>query len=557
MTGTTTSAVNRPPASGDLPPTSVPGPAFNAAGYLVDRRVALGDGDRTALLCEGSATSYADLAALTARVAAALLALGARREERVMFVSADRVELAAGILGAMRAGMVAVPVNTMLTAAELGFMLADSGARLLVCSEEFADAAAQALPASDLVTHLVVIGAARPPVPQSVTLLGWEDALAEAGPSPDGAPAAEPVAAGDDASALWLYTSGTTGSPKAAMHRHANIRIVCETYGSQVLGITRDDRCLSVAKLFFAYGIGNSLFFPLSVGASAILVPQRPTPALVGERARTDRPTIFFAVPAFFAGMLAAEVPAEDLAGVRIATSAGEALPAALQRRWTERFGADILDGLGSTEALHIFLSNAPGDIGPGTSGRPVPGYQVEVRDEDGLPVPAGTPGMLFVRGASIATGYWRRTDVTRAVFRGEWLATGDTYVQDGDGRFSCLGRASDMIKAGGIWVSPAEVESRLLEHPAVAESAVVAGVDADGLERPVACVVLRPGSAATQDELVEFCRAGLAHFKAPRAVLVLDALPRTATGKLQRFKVREYVSGHNPLTGAAAEPAP
>jgi benzoate-CoA ligase family protein len=337
------------------------------------------------------------------------------------------------------------------------------------------------------------------------------------------------------------------------MHRHGAIRDVYETYGRQVLGIRPDDRCLSVARLFFAYGIGNSLFFPLSVGAMAILEPRRPTPATVAERARADQPTIFYAVPAFFAGMLAADLPADTMSSVRVATSAGEALPAPLQKRWTARFGAEILDGLGSTEALHIFVSNALGDIGPGTSGRPVPGYQVEIRDETGAPVAPGTPGTLFVRGESIATGYWCRTATTRAVFQGEWLATGETYVQDADGRYLCLGRSSDMIKSAGIWVSPGEVEARLLEHPDVAEAAVVGGVDADGLERPVACVVLTPGAAATEADLIEFCRAGIAHFKAPRAVLVVDGLPRTATGKLQRFKVRSDVAARGPV--GAVEP--
>jgi benzoate-CoA ligase family protein len=522
---------------------------FNAAAYLVDRQVEAGAGSRVALRCEGRDTTYAELAGLTARVAAGLAALGVRREERVMMVMADTVELAAGILGTIRGGAVAVPVNTMLTAADLGPLLADSGARVLVASPEFVANAVAALPAGDAVTQLVVTGDPRPAgleVPAGVTVMGWDELLAQGdAATPGGAPVA---ATSPDASALWLYTSGTTGVPKAAMHRHANIRHVAETYGRQVLGIRPDDRALSVAKLFFAYGIGNSLFFPLSVGACAVLEPRRPTPAVIAERVAADAPTVFHAVPAFFAGMLGADLPADLLAGVRIATSAGEALPPALQQRWTARFGVDILDGLGSTEALHIFVSNAPGDIGPGTSGRPVPGYQVEVRDEDGSVVPVGTPGTLFVRGASIATGYWCRTETTRAVFQGEWLATGDTYVQGEDGRYTCLGRSGDMLKAGGIWVSPGEVEARLLEHPEVLEAAVVGGTDADGLERPVAAVVLQAGSGVTGDDLVGFCRQTLAHFKAPRAVLIVDALPRTATGKLQRFKVRALVTDQDPL---------
>ncbi len=540
---------------------------FNATDYLVDRHVRAGDGGRVAIRCDGRDVTYGELAELSAAVAAAFAALGVRREERVMLVMSDTVELVAAILGAMRAGMIAVPVNTMLGSTDLALPLADSRARMVVATSEFADAAAGALAVSDAVTHLVVVGDARPTVPDGVTLIGWADALAgvsvAAGAGADStagagaAAAGQPVAdTGDDSPALWLYTSGTTGRPKAAMHRHANIRHVCVTYAQQVLGIRPDDRCLSVAKLFFAYGIGNSLFFPLSVGATTILEPRRPTPAVVAERAAADRPTLFFGVPAFFAAMLRADLPHDTLAGVRLAASAGEALPAPLQLRWTGHFGVDILDGLGSTEALHIFVSNAPGDIGPGTSGRPVPGYDVEIRDDSGAVVVPGKPGTLFVRGESVATGYWCRTATSRAVFQGEWLATGDTYVQGHDGRYTCLGRSGDILKSGGIWVSPGEVEARLLEHPDVVESAVVAATDAHGLERPVAFVVLRDGAtlvnagaAGAQDVLVAFCRDGLAHFKAPRAVVVVDNLPRTATGKLQRFKVRELTTTLNPLS--------
>jgi benzoate-CoA ligase family protein len=515
------------------------GVAFNAADYLVDRHVRAGGGDRVALRCNGSDLSYAGLAELVARVSAGLTRLGARPEERVLMSMADSPELLAGILGAFRGGLVAVPVNTMLTGKDLTELLDDCRARVMLASSEFADAAVEAVAAAPGVTHLVVAGGAAERVAgqvrAGVQVVGWPELLT--GLTPDDGPLADTL---EDSPALWLYTSGTTGLPKAAMHRHANIRAVCETYGAQVLGIRPGDRCLSVAKLFFAYGLGNSALFPLSVGATTILEPRRATPDVIAERAAADAPTLFFGVPAFFAGMLSSGVPADALATVRLATSAGEALPAALQQRWTERFGPAILDGLGSTEALHIFLSNAPDDIGPGTSGRPVPGYQVQIRDETGQPVPAGVPGSLFVRGESIAVGYWCRTATTRQVFQGEWLATGDTYVQDEDGRYACLGRASDMIKAAGIWVSPAEVEGRLLEHADVLEAAVVAVPDGDGLDRPVAAVVLRAEATVSPVDLVEHCRAGLAHFKAPRAVLVVPSLPRTATGKLQRFRVRE-----------------
>jgi benzoate-CoA ligase family protein len=521
---------------------------FNAATYLVDRHVDAGRGDRTAVRHQGRDISYASLRDDTARVAAALVRLGVHRDERVMCCMADSPELLTTILAAFRSGRVAVPVSTMLTGKELGFVLADSGARVLVCTPEFADAAAEAVAQAPEVTHLVVVGDAEPQVPERVTRVGWDEALD--GLTPDDGTVADTI---DDTPALWLYTSGTTGRPKAAMHRHANIRHVCETYGSQVLGIRPDDRCLSVAKLFFAYGLGNSALFPLSAGATTVLEPRRPTPEVMAERVRADQPTLFFGVPTFYAGMLAADLPGDLMAPVRLATSAGEALPASLQQRWQDHFGVTILDGLGSTEALHIFLSNRPDDIGPGTSGFPVPGYEVQIRDENGAECPPGETGTLFVKGESIATGYWCRTEVTRQVFQGDWLATGDTYVRDEAGRYTCLGRSNDMLKSGGIWVSPSEVESRLLEHEDVVEAAVVGVPDRAGLDKPVAYVVLGDGATVTPEDLVGFCREGLAHFKAPRQVVGIDALPRTATGKLQRFRVRQMAAEAGLAESAAA----
>ncbi|HUR76145.1 MAG TPA: benzoate-CoA ligase family protein, partial [Sporichthya sp.] len=330
------------------------------------------------------------------------------------------------------------------------------------------------------------------------------------------------------------------GIPKAAMHRHGSIRFVAEHYGQQVLGITPEDRCFSVAKLFFAYGLGNSALFPLSVGATTVLDPVRPTPASVAQRIAEDKPTLFYGVPTFYAGVLAADLPADTFAGVRLATSAGEALPAELYRRFTERFGVDILDGIGSTEALHIFLSNYPGEVRPGTTGRAVPGYELRLVDDEGAEVPAGTPGNLQLRGGSLTTGYWCRTETTRNAFVGEWMRTGDTYVASEDGYYTCLGRSNDMIKAGGIWVSPAEVEACLLKHPSVAQAAVVAVPDETGLDKPVACVVAAPGQTIDAGALIEACRAELAAFKRPRTVLEFETLPTTATGKLRRFAVRD-----------------
>jgi benzoate-CoA ligase family protein len=323
------------------------------------------------------------------------------------------------------------------------------------------------------------------------------------------------------------------------MHRHGSIQYTCETYGTQVLAITAEDRCLSAAKAFFAYGLGNSLLFPLSVGAAAVLEPAPSRPDLLVERVQKYGATLFFAGPTFFANMLRAELPADALAGVRLAVSAGEALPAALYQRWTARFGVDIIDGIGMTEMLHIFLSNRAGQVRPGTTGVAVPGYDLRVLGEDGREVERGTPGTLFVRGASTATGYWSRYDASRQVFQGEWLRTGDTYVQDADGYYTCLGRTGDMLKASGIWVSPAEVEARLLAHEAVAQAVVVAAYDGDGLEKPVAYVVLRAGQTVSEDDLVAFCRDGLPSFKRPRRVVFVDAYPTTATGKIRRVELR------------------
>jgi benzoate-CoA ligase family protein len=346
-----------------------------------------------------------------------------------------------------------------------------------------------------------------------------------------------------DSPAFWLYTSGTTGRSKAAMHRHGSIQVVCETYGAQVLGIRPDDRCLSMAKGFFAYGLGNSLLFPLSVGATAILEPAPARADLASERALEFGATLFFAGPTFFANMLRGNLPAGALAGVRLAASASEVLPVALYERWTSHFGIDILDGIGMTEMLHIFLSNVEGKVRPGSTGVAVPGYDLKILDDDGVAVAPGTSGTLHVRGASAATGYWSRYDASRQTFQGEWLRTGDTYVQDADGYYVCLGRTSDMLKVSGIWVSPTEVEERLLAHQAVSQVIVVAGKDSDGLERPVAYVMLQPGGTATEDELIEFCKVALPTFKRPRRVIFTDAYPTTSTGKVRRVELRQMAT--------------
>ncbi len=468
-------------------------------------------------------------------MSASLRRIGLQPEQRVLMLMADTPQFVVMYLAAMRMGAIPVPVSTMLKADGVAELLADSRARFLAVTREFAETAAAAAAAAAAPELTAML--ADEPLPLSPVPVHLFSDLA-AGPPGD-----EVYPTTADSPAFWLYTSGTTGRPKAAMHRHASIQVVCETYGTQVLGIHRDDRCLSAAKAFFAYGLGNSLLFPLSAGASAVLVPGPARPDLIADAAQKYGATLFFAGPTFFSNMLRAGLPADALAGVRLAASAGEALPASLYTRWTSHFGADILDGIGMTEVLHIFLSNRPGQVRAGTTGMAVPGYDLRVLDETGHEVPPGTPGTLFVRGDSTATGYWSRYDTSRQVFQGEWLRTGDTYVRDADGYYTCLGRTSDMLKASGIWVSPAEVEAQLLAHPAVAQAVVVAAPDSEGLEKPVAYVILEPGQTATEDELVEFCRQALPSFKRPRKVVFVGGYPTTATGKIRRVELRRMAA--------------
>ncbi len=520
---------------------------FNVCEYLLDRRLAAGDGQRTALTGPAGEVTYAELHDRVCRTAAGLRAVGLQPEQRLLMVMADSPQFAVVYLAAMRVGAVPVPVSTMLNATGIAELLRDSRARFLAITHEFASAAeSAAAEASELAGIL-----ADSPLSASTRPVHLLDDLAAFDPD-------ESVYdTSGDSPAFWLYTSGTTGTPKAAMHRHASVQVVCETYGARVLGIQPDDRCLSAAKAFFAYGLGNSLLFPMSAGAASILNPVPSRPDVMAEAAVKYGATLFFAGPTFFANMLRAGMPSDALAGVRLAASAGEALPAQLYERWTGHFGIDVLDGIGMTEMLHIFLSNRPGEVRAGTTGVAVPGYHLKLIDEDtGAEVTEpGTPATLFVRGDSAATGYWSRYAASRLVFQGEWLRTGDTYVRDADGYYACLGRTGDMIKASGIWVSPMEVEARLLAHQSVAQAVVVGAADADGLEKPVAYVVLAAGQQATEAELIEFCRDGLPSFKRPRAVVFTDGFPTTATGKVRRVELRKMAASvlrPEPPTGPA-----
>ncbi|GIH20487.1 benzoate-CoA ligase family protein [Rugosimonospora africana] len=523
---------------------------FNASEYLLDRRVQAGDGERLALTGPGGDVTYSQLLERVRRAAAALVDLGLQAEQRIVMFMADSPEFVTVYLAAMRIGAVPVPVSTMLYADGLAELLRDSRARLLALTPGFAEVGYAAASQAPELRGILVSGSG----PLSEHSRSRSLAGASTGPRGSDGPvpvhnlddvcaAAEPLSTVyptiEDSPAFWLYTSGTTGTPKGAMHRHGSVRVVCETYGAQVLGIRPDDRTISAAKAFFAYGLGNSLLFPLAVGATAILEPAPSRPDTIAARAAECGATLFFAGPTFFAGMLRADLKRDALGGVRLAASAGEALPAALYRRWTEHFGVDILDGIGMTEMLHIFLSNREGQVRPGTTGVAVPGYDLRIVGENGRDLPDGEPGTLLVRGASTATGYWERYDASRLVFQGEWLRTGDTYVRDADGYYACLGRTGDMLKAGGIWVSPAEVETCLLAHDAVAQAVVVAATDPDGLEKPVAFVVRNAGHDVGERELIEFCQRRLPSFKRPRRISFVSSYPTTATGKVRRVELR------------------
>jgi benzoate-CoA ligase family protein len=514
---------------------------FNATDYLVDRHLRAGGGARTAVIAPERTLSYADLSQEVHRVAAGLHELGVRPEERVLMCMADDVELFIAILATMYLGSVAVPASTMLTGPELHKLVVDSRARTLLASTDFADIVLTAVEDAADVGHVVCTGE-NAPSPSHVDGHTWTQLRDVASTAAD----LPCYASWADSPALWLYTSGTTGAPKAAMHRHADIRLVAENFGQQVLGIAAGDRCLSVAKLFFAYGIGNSMFFPLSVGATSVLEPTRPDPHTFARRAMTHQPTLLFGTPSFWGPLLVSDVPDDAFSSVRQGVSAGEALPPRMFHGMLERFGVEVLDGIGSTELLHIFISNRPGRVHPGSSGHPVPGYDVEIRDEHGRVIQEeDQPGELYVRGASAATGYWCRAEVSRQVFLGDWMRTGDTYVRNSDGTYTCLGRTNDMLKAGGIWVTPSEVEDRLLEHPDIAEAVVVGVPDADGLDKPVACLVPIPGRHVNAEDIIQWCRDGLAAFKRPRAVFELAELPKTATGKIRRNVLREHAKAH------------
>ncbi len=506
--------------------------AYNAVTYLLDRNVAEGRGAKVVFSDPQADITYAGLQTQTRRLANVLKRLGVRREERVAMVMLDTIDFPIVFLGAIRAGIVPVPLNTLLTSEQYAYVLADCRARVLFVSEALWPAVRNILQLLPDLVHVVVSGT------DAFGHTRLADELAQEADQFDTA------ATHPDEPAFWLYSSGSTGMPKGVRHLHSSLEATAQTYARQVLGIRENDVGLSAAKLFFAYGLGNALTFPMSVGASTILNPERPTPAVMFDLIRRHDPSIFFGVPTLFAAMLNddANKDAARTKRLRVCTSAGEALPELVGQSWKTRFGVDILDGVGSTELLHIFLSNAPGDVKYGTSGRPVPGYAVRLVNDAGQDVADGDVGELIVNAPSAGEGYWNQRVKSRGTFEGHWTRTGDKYIRDAEGRYTYCGRADDMFKVSGIWVSPFEVESALISHPAVLEAAVVPSADPEGLLKPKAFVVLRAGTetAGLHETLKEHVKQKIGPWKYPRWVEVVESLPKTATGKIQRFKLRD-----------------
>jgi benzoate-CoA ligase len=520
------------------------GTTFNFSEYLID--VNANRSDKIAYIDDDGSMSYGEFAQKIAQFGTSLLKSGIKREERILLLMQDCNDWPITFLGSMYSGIVPVAVNTLLTARDYAYMLAHSRSQVVVITSALIPVLIEALTIADqenghevlevIVSHATMESRrlfidAQP----DIEWIEIDDFLNEAGTI---VPAAKTH---PDDPGFWLYSSGSTGKPKGTLHTHANPYWTAELYGKAVLDLQESDICFSAAKLFFAYGLGNALSFPLSVGATIILMAERATPTACFKRFTELKPTVFFGAPTGYGGMLASpELPSKDQVTFRMCSSAGEALPQDLGERWTNQFGCQIIDGLGSTEMLHIFISNYPSDVRYGTSGKPVQGYQVELRGENGEPVPTGEIGDLYVKGPSAALMYWNNRTKSRETFQGEWTKSGDKYVCDQDGYYTYSGRNDDMIKVSGIYVSPFEVEGTLVQHPAVLETAVIGTLDSEGLVKTKAFVVLKSGQQVTSEELQFFVKDKLAPFKYPRIIEFVTELPKTATGKIQRFKLRE-----------------
>jgi benzoate-CoA ligase family protein len=509
---------------------------YNLADHFVERHIQKRRGDRTAIIAGDRRLTYREIAEQIGRVGNGLLRLGLQEEQRVLLVLPDIPEFVAAYFGAMKIGAVPVPTSTALRAGDYAYFLQESRARIAIVHSTLLAEFGPVLSGQRYCRNVIVCGdPAKGHIP-------WDQFLESSSPECEAAPVCK-----DDA-AFWLWTSGSTGRPKAAVHSHQDWVYCCEYYARGVLDIRADDVTFSSSKLFHAYGLGNGLMFPFHVGAAAILYPGKPAAKAILELAEANRPTLFFSVPTLYAAMLeeSGQGAGYDLRSIRLAVSAAEPLPADIFRRWKQRFGVEILDGIGSTEVLHIYLSARAGQVRPGSTGQAVPGYELALIDDAGQPVAPGAIGDLMVSGPSIAQCYWNRRALSAERIRGRWFFTGDKYIVDQEGYYWYAGRSDDMFKVSGQWVSPIEVECTLIEHPGVLEAAVIAFEEETGLHTPMAFVVPRDGYAAAPElarELQEFVKQRITPYKYPRHIEFLAELPKTAAGKILRYKLREMSS--------------
>lgn len=506
---------------------------YNAASVFVDRHEQEGRGDKVAIIYEDRQITYREVREKVNQTGNALKELGIGLEDRVLLLMLDCPEYAYSFFGAMKIGAVPIPTNTMLKPADYEYLLNDSRAKAVVVSEELLGNILEIRSNLKYLRHVIVVG--KP----ADNCLGFDGTISGKSTQLD------PAETSKDDPAFWLYSSGTTGFPKGTVHLHHDMAYCAEYYAKGILGINENDRTFSVARLFFAYGLGNGLYFSFYVGAAAILSSQRPTPEHIFDVIDKYKPTLYFGVPTSYTSLLQVEGAKEkyDLSSIRHCVSAGEALPRAIFERWQETYGMEILDGIGSTEILHIYISNMPGQVRAGSSGKIVSGYEAKIVDADGNVLPVNEVGTLQIKGDSTAAYYWNKHEKTKESFKGEWFNTGDQYYQDEDSYFWYVGRGDDMIKAGGIWVSPLEVENSLLDHPSVLETGVTGSSDVDGLIKPKAFVVLKEGfepSPELAKELSQFVKGRIAPYKFPRWIKFVPELPKTATGKIQRFKLRQ-----------------